>query len=124
MCDTLETALAKDFGSVDQVRHVLTEWADRSLLVWISIDDPRPGVRDRIYQKELELMSGFPEIDFDFNLINSMGRSAEEIAGGGPCSLLAPGINGVPSQLDHITKAHGNEALGSDHSFLCRHSLR
>ena len=82
LADTLETALSRDLAGVPQVRHVLTEWADGSLLVWIAVDNPEPGVRRRIYQKELELIDGFPEIEFDFNLIPAMGRGAEDLATG------------------------------------------
>lgn len=77
---TIEVALAKDFSCIPQVRHVLTEWAGGHLLVWIAADDPQAQVRERIYQKELELISGFPAVDFDFNLIPSMGRPPAEIA--------------------------------------------
>ena len=80
--DDLETALGKDFGVIPQVRHVLTEWVDGPLLVWIALDNPEPSVRKAVYQKELELMDGFPEIDFDFNLIGADGRNAEEFATG------------------------------------------
>jgi len=77
--DTLETVLAKDFGSVDAVRYVFTEWAEGPLLVWIALDDAAPEVRQRIYAKELSLIEGFPEVEFDFNLIPSMGRPPEQI---------------------------------------------
>ncbi len=82
IADNLETAMSKDFASVSEVRHVLTERADGNLLVWIAVDDPRPEVRKRIYQKELSLIEGFPEVDFDFNLIPAMGRAADDLATG------------------------------------------
>ena len=82
IADSLEIALARDFASVPQVRHVLIERVDGPLLVWIAVDDPEPSVRRRIYQKELDLIEGFPEIDFDFNLIRAMGRNANELATG------------------------------------------
>jgi len=79
----LEAALAKDLASVREVRCVLTEQADGNLLVWIAIDDPGSfEIRSRIYEKELGLMDGFPEVNFDFNLILSMGRSPRELATG------------------------------------------
>ena len=80
--DSLETALGKDFSAIPQVRHVLTERVDGLLLVWIALDNPEPSVRKRVYRKELELMDGFPDIDFDFNLIPALGRKAEELATG------------------------------------------
>ena len=80
--DSLETALGKDFSGILEVRHVLTEWVDGHLLVWIALDNPEPSVRKRVYQKELELIDGFPDTDFDFNLVPALGREAEELAAG------------------------------------------
>jgi hypothetical protein len=80
--DSLEFAIAKDFASVPEIRNVMTEQSEGPLLVWISVDDPVSEIRMRIYRKELELIDGFPEIDFDFNLLPSMGRGPEEIATG------------------------------------------
>lgn len=80
--DSLETALCRDLASVPEVRHILTERTERSLLIWIAIDNPDPSVRRRIYQKELSIMTGFPEIEFDFNLIPSMDRRPEDLATG------------------------------------------
>ncbi len=77
--ETLETVLAKDFSSVDAVRYVFTEWAEGPLLVWIALDDTAPEMRRRIYEKELSLIEGFPEIEFDFNLVPSMGRPPEQV---------------------------------------------
>ena len=80
--DTLETTLGKDFGGIPQVRYVLTEWLDGPLRVWIALDNPEPGVRGKVYQKELELMDGFPDIDFDFNLIPALDREVEKLTTG------------------------------------------
>jgi hypothetical protein len=80
IADDLETALGKDFSEIRQVRHVLAEWADGALLIWIAVENPEPGVRKKIYQKQLELIDGFPKITFDFNLIPALGRDAAEIA--------------------------------------------
>jgi hypothetical protein len=73
IADDLETALGRDFAAIPQVRHVLTEWAGGPLLVWIAVDNPEASVRQSIYQKELELIDLFPEIDFDFHLIPALG---------------------------------------------------
>lgn len=75
----LREALAEDFATVPQVRNVLVDRVDEAMLVWIVADNPERPVRDRIFQKQLGLMDAFPEIDFDFNLIPSMGRPIEEI---------------------------------------------
>jgi hypothetical protein len=80
--ESLEIAMAKDFACVPQVRHVMAEHVDGPFLVWIAVDDPTPEVRARIYQKEMELIDAFPEIDFDFNVVLAMGRSYAEIATG------------------------------------------
>ena len=75
---TLEVALAKDLASVRQVRNVLVESVYGALLVWIVVDDPERPVRERIFQKQMDLMDAFPEMDFDFNLIPSMARPLSE----------------------------------------------
>ncbi len=80
IADSLKTALAKTFASLPQVRHVLTEQVDGALIVWITLDDASPSARRPVYQKQLEVISDFPEVDFDFNLVPSMGRSAKEIS--------------------------------------------
>ncbi len=77
--DTLEAVLAKDLGSVDAVRYVFMERADGPLLIWIAMDDTAPETRRRVYAKELSLIEGFPGIEFNFNLVPSMGRSPEQI---------------------------------------------
>jgi hypothetical protein len=82
IADSLEVVLAKDLASVPQVRYILIEWNDGPLIVWIAVDDPEPSVRRLIYQKELGLIEGFPETKFDFNLIPTMGRDADELATG------------------------------------------
>jgi hypothetical protein len=80
--DALEVALAHDLSLVGEVRHVLTERADGSLLVWIALDNPVREVREQVFQKELGLIDSFPEIEFDFNLVPAMGRDAGHIASG------------------------------------------
>ena len=65
----LESALAKDLACVEEVRHVLIEHAEQNLLVWIAVDNPTRDVRERVFQKELSLIEGFPEVYFDFNIV-------------------------------------------------------
>ena len=77
-----EAALSKDLAIIPQVRHVMIEHTEGPLFVWIAVDNPEPEVRERIYQKELEIITCFPEVDFDFNLIPSLGSKAAEIATG------------------------------------------
>ena len=76
----LEDALARDLSFVPEVRHVCLERADNNLLVWIALDNPTRAIRERVFQKELELIEGFPEIDFDFNVIPAMNRSPRQFA--------------------------------------------
>jgi len=76
----LEDALARDLSFVGEVRHVCIERADNNLLVWIALENPISAVRERVFQKELELIEGFPEIDFDFNVIPAKGRDPRQFA--------------------------------------------
>lgn len=77
---SLEDALAHDLALVKEVRHVSVERADNNLLVWIALDNPVREVRERVFRKELELIEGFPEIDFDFNVIQAKGHDPHQFA--------------------------------------------
>lgn len=78
----LEAALARDLSLVREIRHVLAERADGSLLVWIALDNPVREVRERVFKKELDLIENFPEVEFDFNVVPTMGRGPDLIASG------------------------------------------
>jgi hypothetical protein len=80
--DALDVTLAKDFASIPEICHVLMERANGSILIWITVDNPVSSVRKRIYEKELEIIDCFPEVDFDFNIVPSVSRGADEIATG------------------------------------------
>jgi hypothetical protein len=82
LSDPLEVALSKDFAVIPEVLQVLAERADSNLLIWIAVDSPEYEVRDRIFQKELEILDGFPEVNFDFNVILADGRDPGEFATG------------------------------------------
>jgi len=79
----MESVLAADFATIPDVRHVILEHADGNLLVWIALDNPTREVRERVFQKQLSLLDGFPEIDFDFNIIPSLNRNPREFVSGG-----------------------------------------
>ena len=78
--DSLKTALAKDFAGLGQVHHIETECTDRALLLWIFLEDASPSARRKIYPKQPEIISRFPEVDFDFNLVAPSSRRASEIS--------------------------------------------
>jgi hypothetical protein len=80
VADGLDASLPRDFASIPQVRDVLTERADGSLLVWISVDDPTPSTRRSVFEKELEIIACLPGVEFEFNLIPSLGSGAREIS--------------------------------------------
>ena len=77
---TLEDALAMDLGLVPEVRYVCVERADDNLRVWIAVDNPTKQNREKVFQKQFDLIDGFPEISFDFNVIPSLGRTASAFA--------------------------------------------
>lgn len=76
----LESAIAKDFSTLREVNSVLTESAEESLLVWIGVDAPTTDVRNRIFDKQISLIEGFPEVEFDFNIIAASAGRPDEIA--------------------------------------------
>ena len=80
---TLEDALAMDLSLVSDIRYVSIERADDNLLVWIALDHPTRDNRERVFQKQFNLIEGFPEISFDFNLISSGNRAPREFLSDG-----------------------------------------
>lgn len=74
----LESALAQDLSSIREVDRVFLERAEGNLLVWISATNTSRESRERIFLKQLEIMDAFPEVSFDFNVIPSKNRSAQE----------------------------------------------
>jgi len=80
--DSLEIAIAKDFSAVPQVCHVLSEKTLDGFSLLVSLDEYDRSTRERIFGKELAIMDAFPEINFNFNLLAALGRSANEIATG------------------------------------------
>ena len=77
---TLESALAKDFALNPHVQAVFVDRVEGNLLVWIAVDDPTREIREKVFQKQFDLIDGFPEISFDFNIIAGRDRSPQEFA--------------------------------------------
>jgi hypothetical protein len=78
--ESLESALAKDFARVPNVQSLFVERADGNLLVWIAVDNPTREVREKVFQRQFDLIDGFPEISFDFNIIAARQRPPREFA--------------------------------------------
>jgi hypothetical protein len=72
---TLEDAIAKDFSLIPDVHFVCVDRADDNLLVWIALDNPNAANREKVFQKQFELLDGFPEVSFDFNVISSQAQN-------------------------------------------------
>ena len=77
---SLENAIAGDFSLIPDVQSVFVERAEGNLLVWIGVDNPTREVRERVFQKQFDIVDGFPEVSFDFNLIAGKNRDANEFA--------------------------------------------
>lgn len=77
---TLEEAVAKDLSLIRDVRLVCIDRADNTLLVWIGLDHPTAENRERVFQKQFDLIDGFPEVSFDFNVISGEADNADAFA--------------------------------------------
>lgn len=77
---SVENALAEDLRSVPQIKRIFVERVDGNLLVWMATDSPSREVRERIFQKQFDLIDAFPEISFDFNIISTSAGTPSEIA--------------------------------------------
>jgi hypothetical protein len=77
---TVESALAADLSSVAEVKRIFVERADGNLLVWVAAVRPSKEIREKIFQKQFDLIDAFPEIEFDFNLVSTDAEFPSEIA--------------------------------------------
>lgn len=80
---TVEDAVAGDLKLVPEVSHVSVERADGNLLVWIAVSNPTKEVRERIFEKQYSVIDGFPEIEFDFNIIAAKGLTPADLTSTG-----------------------------------------
>jgi len=76
--ESLEHALAADLSVIQEINFIFVERAEGNLLVWVSVENPVAEVRERIFQKQYDLIEGFPEISFDFNLILGKGNDPKQ----------------------------------------------
>ncbi len=81
---SIEQAIAEDFATISDVRHVLISDSGDALEVWIAVDQPTAETRATIFDKQLAIFDAFPETEFDFNLVDASGRSAKDIVSGVP----------------------------------------
>ena len=77
---TVDDALAFDFGHILDVRAVYAVHAERNLRVLIALDNPSVENREKVFEKQYDLISGFPDLFFDFNLIPARNRAHHEMA--------------------------------------------
>ena len=77
---SLEAALANELGPIPGVRHILVERADEAVSVWVALDNSTKQVRERVFQKQFDLIDRFPEVSFDFNLVQAKDRTPAEFA--------------------------------------------
>jgi hypothetical protein len=77
---SVEKALAKDFSKVPEVKHIFVERAEGNLLVWLIAFRPDKNVRERIFQKQFDLIDAFREIEFDFHIVSTDAESPSDIA--------------------------------------------
>jgi hypothetical protein len=76
----VETALANDLAHISEVNRIFVERADGNLLVWVAAKSPSREVRERIFQRQFDLIDAFPEVSFDFNIISTQTEIPLEIA--------------------------------------------
>jgi hypothetical protein len=77
---SVESALAGDLSSISQIKRIFVERAEGNLLVWIAADSPSRDIRERIFQKQFDLIDAFPEVSFDFNIVSTKTKIPADIA--------------------------------------------
>jgi hypothetical protein len=65
--------------SVSEVQALFTQLEGRILRVWTIVSERNDAVYRKIYAKEKELIGSFEGMEFEFNVIPSIGRDPKEI---------------------------------------------
>lgn len=71
--------VAYEFSQIREVDAVLTARHNNLFYVWIIVDQFDKGVREKVYSREKEIINGFKQFDFDFNIISRRGRDMNEL---------------------------------------------
>ncbi|QNI31866.1 hypothetical protein H7849_23005 [Alloacidobacterium dinghuense] len=66
-------------NSIPEVQALFTHLEGKSLRVWTVVADRDESVYRKIYAQEKELIHVFDGMEFEFNIIPSLGRNAKEI---------------------------------------------
>jgi hypothetical protein len=76
---SVEYALADDLKAVAEINCIFVERVEGNLLVWITANHPSKEVRERIFQKQFDLIDAFHEVSFDFNIVSTGAQDPREI---------------------------------------------
>lgn len=76
---SVEDALADDLKGIGEINCIFVERVEANLLVWMTANHPSKEVRERIFQKQFDLIDAFTEVSFDFNLVSTDAQDPREI---------------------------------------------
>ena len=80
----LRDFIAFEFSLVPQVEYVFTAFRENQVFyAWIVVDEFETSVRASIYARQRAIIDEFPMFEFDFYIIARMGRSLDDLVGGG-----------------------------------------
>jgi hypothetical protein len=67
----IDSAIGERLGTIPEVERVYVASRGEVLFVWTVTRDFQRSVRNRIYAIEKELFRAFPNIEFDFNVVEA-----------------------------------------------------
>jgi hypothetical protein len=67
----IESAIGERLAAIPEVERVYVASRGEVLFVWTATRDFQRSVRNRIYAIEKELFRAFPNIEFDFNVVEA-----------------------------------------------------
>jgi hypothetical protein len=74
---SIKEFISRELALEKEVEAVLTSRHGNVFYLWTVVDNPTGEVRERIFEREKAIIDGFPEYDFDFNIISRRGRSMD-----------------------------------------------
>jgi hypothetical protein len=74
--------------SVPEVQAMFTQLEGRILRVWTIVPERQEDVYRKIYAKERALIEAFDGMEFEFNIIPSIGRNPKDVVSDSSCLLV------------------------------------
>jgi hypothetical protein len=76
---SLKELLGREMSLIPEVDAVYVSREERTYHVWVVIDQCDRSIREKIYQREMSIITEFGSYEFDFNILSRRGRDLSSV---------------------------------------------